>query len=169
MGCWKTTVPDGIEAIGFEAFFGEGQEFSLDLPESVTVIEDRAFHWASGLKTIRIPSGVTTINEETFMCAEGVTDVYCYAAPTMIWDGLDFAFDMSNPKAVLFHVKEADLTDWETNFPDANVTFVGDLDKSTAVDEFVNDKCENGKYLIDGHLYILRDDHIYTIVGAEVR
>ena len=127
MGCVATTVPDGIEAIGYEAFFGESQPFSLVLPASVTTIEDRAFHWADGLKAITIPSGITTITEETFLSSEGMTDVYCYASPTMIWDGLDQAFDYSNPKSVKFHVAAADLSDWETNFPNANVTFVGDL------------------------------------------
>ena len=171
MGCWKTTVPDGIEAIGFEAFFGEGQEFSLDLPESVTVIEDRAFHIATGLRTIRIPSGVTTIDEETFMMAEGVTDVYCYAAPTMTWEGLDFAFKMGDSDAVKFHVKEADLTAWETNFPEANVTFVGDLDKTTSVDDVRSQKSDvsNQKILRNGHLYILRESKTFSITGAEVR
>ena len=38
----------------------------------------------------------------------------------------------------------------------------------TAIDEIVNGKCLNGKYLIDGHLYILRDGKIYTPHGARV-
>ena len=67
MGCASTTVPDGTKAIGYEAFFGEEREFSLDLPASVTVIEARAFHLAPGLKAISIPEGVTEIPEETFM------------------------------------------------------------------------------------------------------
>ena len=168
MGCWKTTVPDGIKAIGFESFFGESQEFSLNLPESVTAIESRAFHFATGLRTIRIPSGVTTIDEETFMLAEGVTDVYCYAAPTMTWEGLDFAFKMGDPDAVKFHVKEADLTTWQTNFPDANVTFVGDLDKTTSVDS-QQAKIQNQKVIRGGQLLIEKDGKIYNAVGQEVK
>lgn len=126
MGCVATTVPDGIEAIGYEAFFGESQPFSLVLPASVTTIEDRAFHWADGLKTITIPLGVTTITEETFLSAEGVTDVYCYASPTMTWDGLNQAFKYGT-KSANIHVFASDLSTWETNFPDANAFFVGDL------------------------------------------
>ena len=126
MGCVATTVPDGIEAIGYEAFFGESQPFSLVLPASVTTIEDRAFHWADGLETITIPLGVTTITEETFLSAEGVTDVYCYASPTMTWESLNQAFKYGT-KSANIHVFASDLSTWETNFPDANAFFVGDL------------------------------------------
>jgi hypothetical protein len=41
-----------------------------------------------------------------------------------------------------------------------------------SIDETVNDKMsksENEKIIIGGHLYILRDGHIYTVTGAEVK
>lgn len=66
LGCVSSTVPDGIVAIGREAYFGETQPFSLTLPQSVTTIEERAFHYSTGLKSINIPSGVTEILAETF-------------------------------------------------------------------------------------------------------
>jgi len=66
LGCIATTVPDGIKVIGNEAFFGEELPFSLTLPESVTTIEARAFHYATGLTAINIPSKVTEIPDETF-------------------------------------------------------------------------------------------------------
>ena len=125
MGCASTVVPDGTKAIGYEAFFGEELEFSLELPESVTAIEDRAFHMARGLKTINIPSGITHIDEETFLFAENVTDVYCAADPAKLtWDGFNWAFNMMEPKATKFHVDN--VAAWEAKFPDANVTFVGE-------------------------------------------
>ena len=173
LGCVATTVPDGIKVIGNEAFFGEEQEFSLTLPESVTTIEARAFHYATGLTAINIPSKVTEIPDETFaqcnltelvipdgvtsiggmafmMCMSlktitfgsglttidnwafecpNVTDINCYAAPFTTWDGSGFA----NNKATKFHVKADALDAWTTTFPDANVTFVGDLSDQPAV------------------------------------
>ena len=124
-----TVVPDGIVAIGQEAFWGEEGTFSLSLPESVTTIESRAFHMARGLISLSIPSGVTYIDEECFFFCEGLQDIYCYASPTMTWDGgMDMpAFNLMTPKATLFHVAAADLDTWTTNFDKANVTFVGDL------------------------------------------
>ncbi len=122
-----TTIPYGITTIGEEAFWGENGAFALTLPESVTTIESRAFHMTSGLTSVNIPSGVTHIDAETFFFCE-MSDVYCYASPTMTWDGgMKDDFSMMNPKSTNFHVVAADQSDWETNFPDANVTFVGDL------------------------------------------
>ena len=127
-----TTIPDGITTIGEEAFWGEEGSFALTLPESVTTIESRAFHMARGLKKLTIPSGVTHIDAETFSFCE-IQDVYCYASPTMTWDGgMKNDFSMMNPKSTNFHVVAADQSDWETNFPDANVTFVGDLAPAVA-------------------------------------
>ena len=122
-----TTIPDGITTIGEEAFWGENGAFALTLPESVTTIESRAFHMTSGLTSVNIPSGVTHIDAETFFFCE-MSDVYCYSSPTITWDGgMKDDFSLMNPKSTKFHVAAADLSDWESNFPDANVTFVGDL------------------------------------------
>jgi hypothetical protein len=41
-------------------------------------------------------------------------------------------FSLMNPKSTKFHVAAADLTAWATSFPDANVTFVGDLAPAVA-------------------------------------
>jgi len=40
------------------------------------------------------------------------------------------AFSLMNQKTTKFHVKEADLAAWQAKFPEANVTFVGDLTDS---------------------------------------
>ena len=122
-----TTIPDGITTIGEEAFWGEEGTFALTLPESVTIIESRAFHMTSGLTSVNIPSGVTHIDAETFFFCE-MQDVYCYASPTITWDGgMKDDFSMMNPKTTKFHVAEANLSKWTDKYPDANVTFVGDL------------------------------------------
>ena len=133
-----TTIPDGITTIGEEAFWGEEGEFALTLPESVTTIEKRAFHMTSGLTSINIPSGVTHIDSETFFFCE-MQDVYCYASPTMTWEGgMQEDFSLTTPKSTKFHVAAADQSDWETNFPDANVTFVGDLNAFALADNADN-------------------------------
>ncbi|MBO4800967.1 MAG: leucine-rich repeat protein [Bacteroidaceae bacterium] len=126
-----TTIPDGITTIGEEAFWGEEGTFALTLPESVTTIESRAFHMTSGLTSVNIPSGVTHIDKETFFFVE-IQDLYCYASPAITWDGgMKDDFSLMNPKSTKFHVAAADLEAWETNFPEANVTFVGDLGAPT--------------------------------------
>lgn len=133
-----TTIPDGITTIGEEAFWGEEGTFALTLPESVTTIEKRAFHMTSGLTSINIPSGVTHIDSETFFFCE-MQDVYCYASSTMTWEGgMQEDFSLTTPKSTKFHVAADDQSDWETNFPDANVTFVGDLNAFALADNADN-------------------------------
>jgi hypothetical protein len=80
------------------------------------------------------------------------TDVYCYIEdPTTLTWGEGGAMAFANAKATKFHVKEGTLADWETAFPDANVTFVEGLpapatttftytatEKVTAFDEYAN-------------------------------
>lgn len=129
-----TTIPNGITTIGEEAFWGEEGEFTLTLPESVTTIESRAFHMARGLTSLTIPSGVTHIDEECFLFCEGMQDVYCYAdVNALTWDGgMQWAFNMMNEKSTKFHVAEESLETWTAKFPDANVTFVGDLGAKAA-------------------------------------
>ncbi|MGX8690885.1 MAG: hypothetical protein ACSW76_09625, partial [Bacteroidaceae bacterium] len=85
------------------------------------------FHMTSGLTSVNIPSGVTHIDAETFFFCE-MQDIYCYASPTITWDGgMKDDFSLMNPKSTKFHVAEADINKWTENFPEANVTFVGDL------------------------------------------
>ena len=149
-----TTIPDGITTIGEEAFWGEEGTFALNLPESVTTIESRAFHMTSGLTSLNIPSGVTHIDAETFFFCE-LQDLYCYASPTMTWDGgMKDDFSLMNPKSTKFHVADADLSDWKANFPDANVTFVGDLNP-TGIHE-----AENKMADVRGEVYNLSGQRV---------
>lgn len=144
-----TTVPDGITTIGQEAFWGEEGAFTLVLPESVTAIEERAFHMASGLTELTIPSGITYIDEECFFFCEGMKDVWCFADPdALTWDGgMEMAFTMMTQKTTKFHVSDVDA--WSTKFPDANVTFVGDLLTSAPLVEIEN-PLDVEWYSIDG-------------------
>lgn len=142
LGCVASTVPDGIVSIGREAYFGEEQEFSLTLPESVTTIEERAFHYSTGLKSINIPSGVTEILAETFaqcnftnlVIPNSVTTIgemafaECESLETLtLGSGLteigEWAFAMcSNVTDVYCYANPADLT-WDgTGFADAKAT-----------------------------------------------
>ncbi|MBR5934528.1 MAG: leucine-rich repeat domain-containing protein [Bacteroidaceae bacterium] len=164
-----TTIPDGITTIGEEAFWGEEGTFALTLPESVTTIESRAFHMTSGLTSVNIPSGVTHIDAETFFFCE-MQDVYCYACPTITWDGgMKDDFSLMNPKSTKFHVAEADINKWTDKFPDANVTFVGDLttnikqERSTAKEGYQFNlggvqvgNGQKGFIIVDGQVFYIK-------------
>ena len=130
-GCVATTVPDGTKVIGREAFFAEKQPFTITLPESVTTIEERAFHYATGLTDINIPSGVTEIPDETFaqcnftelVIPDGVTSIgkmafmMCMSLKTItLGSGLttidEWAFEMC-PNVTDVYCCAAPFTTWD--------------------------------------------------------
>ena len=136
LGCSKlesATLGSGITAISRKLFDNCVKLESIVIPDGVTIIGAEAFMGCTGLKTVTIGSGVTEIEDgstngydEAFRDCSAVTDVYCYASPaTMTWAKNSNTTIFKSSKATLFHVADADA--WSTKFPDANVTFVGDL------------------------------------------
>jgi len=99
----------------------------LVIPEGVTKITGEAFLGLPNITTITLPSTLTTMEYKIFQDCTGVTDVYCYADPaTLSWSESQNNF--KDEKATLFHV--ADVDAWMAKFPEANVTYVGDLPAS---------------------------------------
>lgn len=66
----KVTVPEGVTAIGENAFQGK-RVTEVTLPDSVTHIRARAFYACGGLTGVNLPAGLISIGESAF---EG-----CYA------------------------------------------------------------------------------------------
>ena len=136
LGCSKlasVTLGSGITAISRKLFDNCVKLESIVIPDGITKIGAEAFMGCTGLKTVTIGSGVTEIEDgstngydEAFRDCSGVTDVYCYANPaTLTWAKNSNTTIFKSSKATLFHVADADA--WNTKFPNANVTFVGDL------------------------------------------
>lgn len=125
-GLTAINIPSKVTEIPDETF-AQCNLTELVIPDGVTSIGGMAFMMCMSLKTITIGSGLTTIDNWAFECPN-VTDIYCYAAPFTTWSGSGFA----DAKDTKFHV--ADVEAWSTAFPDANVTFVGDL-KTLALSE----------------------------------
>ena len=75
-GCVNTVIPDGIETIGYNAFNGCINLHSIEIPSSVTVIQDAAFAY-TGLRTVVIPESVTTIGSMAFLNYEGENELTC--------------------------------------------------------------------------------------------
>lgn len=71
------TLPDGLEAIGAEAFMGVSEVDKVELPDGVTAIDDRAFKNMSALKRISIPESVQTIGADILTGAMDAVLVAC--------------------------------------------------------------------------------------------
>ena len=65
-GCKNTTIPDGVVAIGPNAFDALSSLTSITIPASVTTIGAYAFRDCQQLASIEIPNGVTTIGDWAF-------------------------------------------------------------------------------------------------------
>lgn len=153
IGCKNTTIPADVSVIGSCAFAGCANLMSIIIPQNVSKIRQRAFSACGNLTSITIPSSsslseieleafsgcpITTINIPSSVanldcafdyCYE-ITDVFCYYSGSLDFYYYDiFGSDSFKPnKATMFHVAANDKTTWEAKFPNANVTFVGDLE-----------------------------------------
>ena len=126
--CWchnltSVTIPNSVTSIGEDAF-AECGFTSIIIPNSVTSLSTNAFVWCRSLMSVTIPSSVTFIGENAFTGCSEVYDVYCSANPAnLTWINFNNCFREN--KNTVCHVYDASA--WQTKFPDANVTFVGDL------------------------------------------
>lgn len=136
LGCSKLEyahLGSGITAISRKLFDNCTRLASIVIPDGVTVIGAEAFMGCSGLETVIIGSGVAEIEDgstdgfdEAFQGCTAVTDVYCYAdAAVITWAKNSNTTIFKSSKSTRFHVTDAAA--WTAKFPDANVTFAGDL------------------------------------------
>lgn len=139
----SVSIPNSVTHIGTEAFeftpiaslsFPSSVKFiadmafecapltSISIPSGVTAICADVFNGCNALESITIPDGIVEIGEGAFAGCDAVENVYCYAAPTLIWGAPENDF----ANTTNFHVSTA-IDTWETNFATALVNFVNDL------------------------------------------
>ncbi len=68
-------IPDGVESIGFYAFYHCTGLTSIDIPDNVKTIGYSAFSRCTGLTSIDIPDSVTSIGYSAFEDCDGLTSV----------------------------------------------------------------------------------------------
>ena len=69
------TVPDGVTAIGKEAFYAKSAITEIHLPTGITSIGDSAFRSCAGLTEIVVPDSVETIGDKAFYDCSGLTSL----------------------------------------------------------------------------------------------
>lgn len=66
VGCRNTIIPNTVTVIGERAFRGHSDLTDIAIPNSVTAIDEYAFFQCDGLTNVAIPNSVTTINADAF-------------------------------------------------------------------------------------------------------
>ncbi len=84
------TIPNSVNTIGYEAFFGCGSLTSVTIPNSVTSIENNAFFNCYGLTSVTFPNSVISIGNSAFSGCKGITYVTIPNSVTTIGN-LDFS------------------------------------------------------------------------------
>ena len=82
-------IPNGVTAIGKEAFFGCEQLTSVTIPNGVTGIGEDAFSGCEQLTSVTIPNSVTTISNGAFSGCKRLTSV---TIPNGVTGIANFAF-----------------------------------------------------------------------------
>ena len=85
-GLTSVTIPNSVTSIGYSAFDGCNSLTSVTIPNSVTSIGSSAFYGCSGLTSVTIPNSVTSIGYETFYGCSGLTSVTIPNSVTSIGD-----------------------------------------------------------------------------------
>lgn len=78
------TVPDGVTAIGKEAFYAKSAITEIHLPTGITSIGDSAFQSCTGLTELQLPTGITSIGDSAFRSCTGLTELQLPAGITSI-------------------------------------------------------------------------------------
>ena len=80
------TVPDGVTAIGKEAFYAKSAITEIHLPTGITSIGDSAFQNCTGLTELQLPTGITSIGDSAFQNCTGLTELQLPTGITSIGD-----------------------------------------------------------------------------------
>lgn len=78
------TIGEGVQTIGFGAFYGCNKLSSVTISTDVTTIDSNAFYGCTALSSIEIPSSVTAINSSTFKGCTGLTSFEIPSSVTSI-------------------------------------------------------------------------------------
>ena len=115
-------VPDGIQAIGNNAFFFCDGLISITLPDSVTNIGGMAFYSCENLSSITLPDSITSIGNGSFGGCVSLTSITLPDSVTSIEDYAfvgcnDLTITVSRDSYAATYCEEHDLS---YTYPDSN-------------------------------------------------
>ena len=108
-------IPNSVTIIEKGTFSYCRGLISVSIPNSVTSIREWAFSYCSGLTSVDIPNSVTFIGNRAFVDCSKLEDVYCYAEKVPSTDVS--AFNGSNIESSTLHVPSSALSLYEATTP----------------------------------------------------
>ena len=164
-GLISVTIPNNVTSIGDRAFFNCTGLTSVTIPNSVTSIGESAFKYCTSLASVTIGDSVETIGYCAFWGCSALTSITCEALnpPTLGYS----VFDEVN-KSIPLYVPEESITAYKTadQWKDFyNILPIG----SQGMEEIVENSSQEGKFIYDGQIFILRGEKVYTLDGQLVR
>ena len=97
-GCAHTVIPNGVLAIGAQAFYNCSGLTSIVIPSGVTTINNYAFYRCYDLTSVALPNSLTNIGDHVFTWCTGLTDVTIPSGVTSIGE---YAFSLcSNLRSI---------------------------------------------------------------------
>ena len=102
-------ISDEVETIESDAFWGCGALEEVVFPQSLRTIGKNAFRDCGSLRTIIIPEGVREIDEDAFTSCKQLKDIYL---PASLWSIGNDAFCTFNDETVLHAPKGSDAAQY---------------------------------------------------------
>ena len=164
-GLASVTIGDSVTSIGDNAFYKCTALTSVTIPNSVETIGYCAFWGCSALTSLTIPNSVETIGYCAFWGCSALTSITCEAVnpPILgsdVFNGVNKSIPLYVPAESLNAYKSADT--WKDFY---NIQPIG----SQGIEEIVENSSQEGKFIHDGQIFILRGEKVYTIDGRLVR
>lgn len=125
-----------------EKYFADGNVKTIELPDTLTGIGNKAFYRCDNLTDINIPDGVSTIGDEAFARCTSLTDVHLPASLTSVSDTLFGG--CTSLKSISIPDGVTSIGDWAFS-QCKDLTSVTLPDSLTYIGEYAFDGCTNLK------------------------
>jgi hypothetical protein len=123
----SVSLPSTVTSIGTEAFRGCTELTTLKFANGLQKIGYRAFIDCP-FATLTLPASINNIEYSAFEGLAQLADIYCYTkTDNLNWRGYDNAEEFMPDKQTKLHVGAGDVEAWQTKFPNANLTIMGDM------------------------------------------
>ena len=138
-------IPDGVENIKDNAFFGFSNLTGVTIPNSVTSIGNYVFKRCSSLTNVAIGNSVTNIGDGAFEDCSGLASVYVLGNIPPIVGSNNFTTEqylniqLYVPSGTLATYQAADTWKEFSNIQEFDVTGINEIEENTPVIEYTAD------------------------------